>query len=368
MKPLVSAIIVNYNSALLTRRAVSSVFEDDALHGDVEVLVVDNTSTEHERMKLRCFTQSGVTLILNKNNIGFGRASNLAYEQSRGKYILLLNPDAYLLPDALPTLIRFLESYPRAGAVGPRIYWDDACEFLLPPSLNMSPVACIWNTIAQSSQLLFDLRSLWWRRHAVSVLCRALPVQQKNLSGGHVLLRRDAVEASGGLFDPRFFLYYEDTDLFRRMRSNKFELYIDPRASVVHYYNQCTPCDGGDKCRYMQQSYQQYMQKHDPIGRIRRGAAFLQKWLPKTDPCEIETLGTVDEPLVFGVPRKPEAGWVFEWSPNRNFMPAATRFGKGPAARFSQDAWRLLLPGCYYGRLGGVNSFFTYKMWQWAIV
>jgi hypothetical protein len=182
-----------------------------------------------------------------------------------------------------------------------------------------------------------------------------------------VLLRRQAIEVSGGLFDPRFFLYYEDTDLFMRMRRNDFELYIEPRASVVHNYNQCAPCDSGEKRRYMEESYQEYMRKYDLNGRIRKCAAFLGKWLPRTVSANFENLGRVSEPVTFIVPKGFENGWIFELSPNRNLMPAATQFGKGPAVRFAPDAWRLLLPGCYYARLGGVNSFFTYKTWQWAV-
>ncbi|MDH3690786.1 MAG: glycosyltransferase family 2 protein [Gammaproteobacteria bacterium] len=362
-----SAIVVNYNSALLTQRAVSSILEDGALAGEVEVFVVDNTATNRERMKLRTVSRYGVTLILNDINAGFGQACNRAYEQSRGEYILLLNPDAYLLPGALPTLVRFLDSCRRAGAVGPRIYWDEAREFLLPPSLNMSPLVCVWDAIGRSSQLFVDFRSLLWRRYAVSVLRRSSPIQQKNLSGGHVLLRTKAIEASGGLFDPSFFLYYEDSDLFRRMRSNKFELYIQPRAGVVHHYNQCLPVDGGEKHWYMQESYQKYVEKYDPAGRIRRFAAFLERRLPKGVPSEIETLGIVTEPIVLAVPRALEAGWVFELSPNRNLVPAATQFGRGPTVKFTQDAWRLLLPGYYYGRLGGLNKFLTHKIWQWIV-
>jgi GT2 family glycosyltransferase len=367
MKPVVSAIVVNYNSALLTQQAVSSILENNALDGRVEVFVVDNTATECERIKLRTVTRCGVTLVLNEANMGFGRSCNRAYKQSRGEYILLLNPDAYLLPDALSTLVRFLDSCPRAGAVGPRIYWDEAREFLLPPSLNMSPVACMWDAIGQSSQPLSDLRSLCWRRYAVRVLRRSCPSRQKNLSGGHVLLRRDAIEASGGLFDPRFFMYYEDTDLFARMRYNDLELYIDPRAGVVHHYNQCVPVDGGEKHRYMQESYQKYVEKYDHTGRIRRVAAFLERRLPKALPSEVETLGVLTEPLVSVVPKALQRGWIFECSPNPNFIPSAMKFGKGSTAKFSRAIWRLLIPGRYYARLGGADDFFTHTTLQWDI-
>lgn len=363
----VSVIIVNYNAAALTARAVASL-EAEHSGSCVEVIVVDNSQAKSESDTLRRIMLPFVQLIVNQSNEGFGKACNQAYALAKGRYILLLNPDAYLLPHALPTLVGFLDSRPRAGAVGPRIYWDEALEFLLPPSINVSPIGYVmWDAIGKSSRLLPNLRSLWWRRYVVRVLHRSSPTQQKNLSGGHVLLRREAIEASGGLFDLRFFMYYEDADLFMRMRNNNFELYIDPRACVVHHYNQCVPLDDGKKPLYMQESWQKYVEKYDPTGKIRRVAAVLERHLPKAPPAEVETLGVLTEPLVFVVPRALQRGWIIECSPNPSFIPSAIKFGNGPTAEFSHATWRLLMPGRYYARLGGADDFFTHTTVQWDI-
>jgi len=57
-------------------------------------------------------------------------------------------------------------------------------------------------------------------------------------------------------------------------------------------------------------------------------------------------------PFVLEVPEKLRKGWLFEWSPNPDFVPSAGRFGKGPCMDFPEDCWAMLAPGQYFGRLG----------------
>ena len=208
---MISVIIVNYHSALMTKRAVDSVLPEDE---EVEVFVVDNTATVEERLQLKSLLPDGIHLIFNETNEGFGRACNRAYSMSRGTWIFLLNPDAYILPGTLKRLKHFLVKHPRAAAAGPMIYWDDQKHFMLPPNYLPRPAHEFLLAHRCRIPALTHLYALRWRWWTLTVLNSASPLEQYSLSGGSVLLRKDAVESVGGLFDENFFLYYEDADLF----------------------------------------------------------------------------------------------------------------------------------------------------------
>ena len=253
MNTIVSAIIINYNAAHLTTRAVSSIV-DDKDNTNVEVIVVDNSESHSESDILRKLINANVKIIVNEKNIGFGRACNHAYKAAEGKYILLLNPDAYLLHGTLSKLVDFLENNTRAGAVCPRIYWDDERIFLLPPTYKYSPFDCIRDQLFHSSRWLLQLYSQRHRHRTIRILRMDRPSKQSSLSGGLVLISREAIESSGGLFDARFLMYFEDADLFRRVRANHYHLYMEPSALAVHNYNQCgnnrsEERRGGNECR-----------------------------------------------------------------------------------------------------------------------
>jgi GT2 family glycosyltransferase len=309
------AIVVNYKVAGLTLRAVQSVLDSASL-GPVHVVVVDNSEDKEEAERLRSNLPSGVELLVSQENIGFGRACNQAFEEFPEELILLLNPDARLFPGCLARLQKTLLSNKRVAAVGPRIFWDEESKFCLPPSYPpnlfiFQPVLATWGPQAKINRLISAL----WRRHSIKVWRSKRPVKANNLSGGHVLLKRKAVRRVGGLFDPRFFLYFEDTDLFVRLRKAGYSLIIDPRAEAIHYYDQCGQHNWQEKRALMVMSHRIFLENLE-------------------------------------VPEKLRKGWLFELSPNPDFVPSAGRFGKGSCMDFPENCWAMLAPGQYFGRLG----------------
>ena len=346
------AIVVNYKVAGLTLRAVQSV-HDSASLGPVHVIVVDNSEDKDEAEKLRLNLPSGVELLVSPENIGFGRACNLAFERFRGELVLLLNPDARLLPGCLLRLQKTLFSAGNVAAVGPRIFWDEGLRFYLPPSYPpdlfvFQPVMATWGPQAKINRLL----SAFWRRYSIKVWRAGQPVKVNNLSGGHVLLKREAVRKAGGLFDPRFFLYFEDTDLFVRLRKAGYSLIIDPRAEVIHHYDQCGQHNWQEKRALMARSHRIFLEKHCK-GWKSRVKKILDhfKAPPQPDRNQLR-VPDFTSPFVLEVPEKLRKGWLFEWSPNPDFVPSAGRFGKGPCMDFPEDCWAMLAPGQYFGRLG----------------
>lgn len=355
MTPRVSAIIVNYHSAAHTRRAVASLREPGRTPG-VEVFVVDNSAAEPERRALAGLAGPGVELILNERNAGFGAACNQAYARARGEYCLLLNPDAYLLPGALELMTRDLDASPGTAAVSPQTWLDDECRLLTPPSRMPGPWDEVLRALLGPWPPVGALHGRWWRRRALSVLTSTGVVEQACLSGAHVLLRRGAVDAVGGLFDERFFLYFEDSDLFRRLRRGGYRLALDPRAHGVHHYDQCVTPRPGEKARLGDESYSRYLDKYDPGGRVRRVAARLRGILPAARAPRYRELDMTSRPPALPVPARWHGAWALEVAAHEHFVPAAVMFGTGPSASLTEGAWNVLNPRRYFCRVGGPSG------------
>ncbi|NOR53666.1 MAG: hypothetical protein GQ536_06225, partial [Candidatus Aminicenantes bacterium] len=160
------------------------------------------------------------------------------------------------------------------------------------------------------------------------------------------------VRKAGGLFDPRFFLYFGDIDLFVRLRRAGYSLIIDPRAEVIHHYDQCGQHNWQEKRALMVRSHRIFLKKH-----CKGWKSSVKKILdhfkapPQPDRNQLRP-PDFTTPFVLEVPENLHKGWLFELSPNPDFVPSAGRFGKGPCMDFPEDCWAMLAPGQYFGRLG----------------
>src|SRR5262245_59479081 len=120
----VSIVIVNWNVRDLLRECLRSLEEQTCLAGNVEVIVVDNGSSDGSVEMIRS-EFARVRLVVNKENQGFARANNQALPLCRGRYLILLNPDTRVLDRALTRLVSWMDAHPRAGIAGCRLLNTD---------------------------------------------------------------------------------------------------------------------------------------------------------------------------------------------------------------------------------------------------
>jgi GT2 family glycosyltransferase len=359
------AVIVNYKRADLTFGAVRSVLESESM-GPVQVVVADNSEDADEAERLRQGLPSTVALLVNSRNIGFGRACNLAVERFPADQILLINPDARLLPGCLPRLQSTLASTGGTAAVSPRIFWDSGLKFLLPSSypgtiLDIQALLAFRSPQSCANRLL----SAVWRCHSIRIWRARRPVRVKNLSGGLVLLNGPAVQKVGGLFDPRFFLYFEDTDLFLRLRRGGYSLVVEPRAGAIHHYDQCSHESREWKRSFMLRSRQIFLEKNSAWGVpiTSRLMAHLKTPAPNRPMAPAFT-----SPFKLKVPARLHPEWLFEWSPTPTLIPSSGRFGAGPLMDFPEACWAMLAPGQYFGRIGAPRGFGrTSRLMSWVV-
>jgi N-acetylglucosaminyl-diphospho-decaprenol L-rhamnosyltransferase len=220
----VTAIVVNYNTRELLHPCIASL-RAGAGSLRVQIVIVDNASRDGSPDLLRS-EFADCDLLFNSVNVGFGRANNQALSIARGNYLLLLNTDAFVPPGGLAESVRFLERHPTCGIVGVRLVGRDGT---LQPSCRYFPTP--WNEfLAVTGVGRFFPRTklvddMGWD-HASPRECDWVP--------GCYYLVRNSVVAAVGLFDPRFFLYYEEVDHCQAVKSAGWQVMYDPSVTVVH--------------------------------------------------------------------------------------------------------------------------------------
>jgi GT2 family glycosyltransferase len=235
--PEVSAVIVNFNAGDELRGALQSI--TDAMRGRAwDAVIVDNASTDGSDQVAAEFAPQA-RLIRNAGNVGFARGVNPGIASSQGPLVLILNPDCRIAADAVDYLDTALAAHASCAIAGPRI---------------LDPDGAVQGSARGDPDMLTGLfgRTSWLRR-----LLPGLSVSKRNvvsdadgargagpgamvvdwLSGACMLARRSALEQVGG-FDERYFLYWEDADLCRRLRARGYDVRYVPQAEAVHRVGQ----------------------------------------------------------------------------------------------------------------------------------
>jgi N-acetylglucosaminyl-diphospho-decaprenol L-rhamnosyltransferase len=222
--PDISVVVVNYNTGHLLARMFAAL---DAAKAslNIDVIAIDNASSDDSVAILESKFPT-VTLIKNSTNVGFGRANNQAIPHARGRYVLLLNTDAFMATDTLEKTVAFMGEHPRCGVLGVKLVGEDGT---LQPSCRYFPTP--WNVFLQRTGLswLYPTARLvddmsW--DHASIRPCDWVP-------GCYYLVRSEIIRQLG-LFDPRFFLYYEEVDHCHAVKKGGWEVIYYPHTEVVH--------------------------------------------------------------------------------------------------------------------------------------
>jgi len=233
--PSVAAVLVNYNAGGELVRALRSI-ADEMGRQVWEAVVVDNASSDGSAAAVADFAPM-VRLIQNAENVGFSRGVNQGLAASTAPVVLIMNPDCRLVAGAVAALHGVLDAYPECAVAGPRI---------------LNPDGSVQGSARGDPDML---TGLFGRRALLRRLVPSLAVAKRNvvvdeiirsgrqsaevdwLSGACMLARRSALESIGG-FDERFFLYWEDADLCRRLRAKGLHVRYVTGATAIHRVGQ----------------------------------------------------------------------------------------------------------------------------------
>ena len=272
MTPAFAAVLVNYNGGPELRTAVQSVAQELA-GTSWEAVVVDNASSDGSAEAVRQLPQ--VRLIQNGQNVGFGRGVNQGVAASTAPLVLIINPDCRLERGAVDTLRRELEHHHHCAIAGPRILNPDGS---LQGSARGDP-DMLTGVFGRTSRLRQALPGLPVSRRNVyaDAMAEGGSVVVDWVSGACMLVRRDAFAAVSG-FDERYFLYWEDADLCRRLRSVGYEIRYVPAAAAVHRVGQSSRTAKANSVRAFHESAYLYYATHVAPGAL-NPKRLLARWL-----------------------------------------------------------------------------------------
>jgi GT2 family glycosyltransferase len=232
----VSIIIVNYQSREKVFSCLRSIYASDISDLQIEVIVVDNNSGDGIGLELSVkYPQA--KFIQNSRNSGMGSGNNLGIRRASAKdYILILNPDTELRPDALKKMADYLEAHAEAGLVGPKLVY---------------PNGTLQQSYFRFPSLLMPLfRRTFFGKFAKDYLDYYLLKNFDNtqvaevdwIMGSCLMIRKNVLD-DVGLFDERFFMYFEDTDLCRRIKQAGWKIIYFPFAEATHQHTRASAHD-----------------------------------------------------------------------------------------------------------------------------
>ena len=256
----VTAVIVTCNSL---PSVISCLKRLDGQRGLTlhEIVVVDNASTDGSPDAIRA-GHPNVHVVMNKENVGFGRACNQGAEIATGEYLLFLNPDLELDSDAVGKLLAVARSTGRPGLIAGRLRYADGSfqancrRFPTIANLLFSRGSIMGRLLMHRSDFRSEMYSLPDYDDVTPVPATAATM---------VMIRRDLFNKVRG-FDPRFFLYMEDTDLSLRLHHAGYTNLFVPGAGGVHGFGKGSQIGRFRRSYHHHHSVWKYFLKHVPNG------------------------------------------------------------------------------------------------------
>lgn len=343
----IDIFIVNFFSAAGAASAIAKLGANPLW----DFWVIDNSNDPIAWAAINdAITATGILVHLEQapKNLGFGNACNALYRQTQSPYCLLLNPDAQIDADALISLHKQLQANTQYAALAPMMRWIEGEDWWIPTVPPQTVLQPIYQSVIALHPWL--LKTTWQRyyRAQCTLFNHVGIVTQSFVSGAILLLRRSAIEQihadTAQLFDPRYFMFFEDADLSRKIRRGGHLLGITPQVQASHLYQH-----SANKHQLMQESFEQYEACHAPHWLLRLKSAWLKHLQPhqrQLQPIGGDTgLSRLDLLNAALAERT-----LVAWSPAPNRIPAIWRARSDQTARgFSDAAWGHLSPGHYYG-------------------
>ncbi len=231
MKPKLSIIIVKYKSGKYLPDCLKSIGKNPPW----EVIVADN----------------------DKENIGFGAGCNKGAKKAKGEFLFFLNPDTIVQPGAIDHLAGFLKKHPDAGIAAPLLLDENKNPYPLQGSGKLTPLTAIF---ALSFLNKYFPNNPISYRYFLKNRDKTTVCEVETVPGAAFMIRREVFEKIGG-FDENFFLYFEETDLCKRVREAGWKIFFEPKAKIIHFWGKSTPKSGKIK-KIFGQSRFYYFKKH----------------------------------------------------------------------------------------------------------
>jgi GT2 family glycosyltransferase len=286
--PLVSVLIVNYNTRALLQRCLTSIFANKGSLA-IEVFVADNNSDDGSPDMVESEFPE-VSLVRNAENLGYTQAINRLLPLAKGRYHLLLHSDLELLPETLNSFMEFFEKHPRAGILGANLYYPDGtpnhCEIFFPNFKNdlLALSLRLLRRLPVGRQLVGNHSPLEWPHKSTS---------QVNWVWNACMIARREVFETIGFFDDNFFVWYSDWDLCKRAAEVGFTVHYVHPATAIHHERQSFDKKGvpTEDVRYKVDGWFSVAQQARDL------QVFLKKHGTATSICGVKTISILENGL-----------------------------------------------------------------------
>lgn len=231
MKYTLTIIVVNYNAGVLLGKCIKSVASTTNNFTDpkCEVIVVDNNSSDGSLEKIKNQklniknTNRKLKIIQNEINLGFSKAVNGGIENRQGEYVLLLNPDTVVRDGAIVKMVEFASAREDAGVVGARL---------------LNPDGSVQASVFHFPSIFTAMNEFWFG--VKDAHSKYVPVGDGSFSvdalvGAAFLITPRALKKAG-MLDEKYFMYFEDLDYCRKVKSVGLKVYYLPEAQVIHHH------------------------------------------------------------------------------------------------------------------------------------
>ncbi|HAY33249.1 MAG TPA: glycosyltransferase family 2 protein [Ignavibacteria bacterium] len=247
---MVSIIIINYNQKTLLKDCLDSVYEK--FRFEFEVIVINNSPNENLEELKQLYRN---IIILNNSNRGYSNANNLGAKNSSGSNLLFLNADTKIVTAPGDDLFKLLDN-PETGAVGLKLFNEDGTF-----QLSFWKENNFLNEISNKNE-----EKEFEKRNAIAIGLKETEysgIKEVDwVTGAALAIRKDVFLKAGG-FDEKFFLFYEDADLCKRLKDAGYKNMFYPFCNIIHYKGEIVNQNfQTDTYYYSKESQLYYYRKH----------------------------------------------------------------------------------------------------------
>ena len=253
-----SVIIVTYNVSDYLRQCIRSIQSSSISHDEVEIIVIDNCSTDHTDSMIQNNFHSDVVYLKNSRNLGYSEAANQGLRISKGSYKCMVNPDTILDRCCLQNMIKYMEKLDKPVILGGKVVNHDGSYQLSSrrafPSLRNALIKFFGlNKIFRGNKFFGGYNYTYLNSDKIS--------RVDSISGACMMFSSNTYEKIGD-FDERFFLYFEDTDYCLRAKENGIDVIYYPKSTLVHYKGESMKRSNINTTKVFYESYSKFLDKY----------------------------------------------------------------------------------------------------------
>lgn len=256
-----SIIIVSWNVADLLRACLTSIYAHPTPL-ELETIVVDSASSDNS-VEMVCNEFPQVTLLPQRENLGYTRCNNIGLQAAHGRHLLLLNPDTEIIGDALAQLVAYLDAHADVGIVGPHTLNTDGSIQSTRRRFPTKTLAFFESTWLEG---FFPQSALAWYR--VSEQADSATFDVDWVQGSALMARREVYAGIGGL-DEGYVMFYEEMDWCKRTKDAGWRVVYVGSAQITHHGGKSTDQVAARKHIHYNESRLRYFKKY-------HGALFAQ--------------------------------------------------------------------------------------------